>query len=727
MAWEFRSLLSRIRRLAGRVKGVFPLEWLVSQRQVERAKGERDIRLRIPDATPGLLAYIDPRHHLVFANAVFQRWLGLTPAPIEGRHLSEVVGEEVCGILRPHVEAALSGRAVSFDARMPDRQGGERHVRAFGTPDIDAEGRPQGVVILMLDVTAEKEAFAELRRTETRFRALTEAKTAFAEAGLDFEAASGLVAERMAELIGDCCVIRVLSRDGTHLEPVAAHHRDPQACAWLKGLVAPLPLEADLFETRAFRDNRLVLASGFSRERLVERAEPEWRELLSRFGPASVLASPMRGRGGPIGVVVLARGDPGEPFREEDVRLAEALASRAAVTLESARLYEAAREASRTKDEFLATLSHELRTPLNAIVGWAHLLRSGDLDEPTRLKAVETINRNAEIQARMIGDVVDVSRMVAGKLRVEAAPVDLAAVVRESLDAIRPAAAAKGVEIRESFDGSAGAIRGDTERLQQVLWNLLSNAMRFTPADGVLRVSVRAGGRFVEVAVEDEGPGIDPAFLPFVFDRFRQADSSSTRSHGGLGLGLALVRHLVELHGGEVEAGNREGGGAVFTVRLPRQGPAVRVAMSTLAPAAAFDLPAPPGKDSVKGVRVLAVDDDPGTREVLGALLGRWGAEVALASSAREGFEQLLSRRPQVLLVDIEMPEEDGYSFVRRVRQLPPEQGGRVPAAALTAYAGAEDRARALRAGFEAHVPKPVEPGELMAVIAELAGSAAAR
>jgi PAS domain S-box-containing protein len=639
----------------------------------------------------------DDEGRILYANKAEEAMFGYAPGELLGQPVDLLRRQP-----RPADLIASLARQAGWEGELANHT---RHGAPFTTHarlgPIETGGR-RGWVCVEEDIT-------ERKRAESRFRAVTEAKAAFAEGGLDFEAASRAVVEQLATLVGDCCTIRVLSKDGERLEPVAAHHDDPEACAWMKSLIAPEPLAADLFVTRAFKSNRTLLMTGLSAARLRERAGPRWRDYLDRFAPHSIMVAPMRVPGRVIGVLTLSRGGAGTAYGEEDVRIAEVLASRAAVTLESARL---------------ATMSHELRTPLNAIVGWAHLLRADDLDEATRLKAVETINRNAEIQTRMIGDVLDVSRIVTGKLRLNTMAVDLVAVMEDSLDSIRPAAAAKGVEIRQTLDPAVGQIKGDPERLQQVLWNLLSNAIRFTPSGGTITVSLHLSGGSVEMVVADDGPGIDPNFLPYAFDRFRQADSSSTRRHGGLGLGLALVRHLVELHGGTVDARNREeGSGAVFTIRLPRQVPAVQVAMSLLRrPVGMLEPVTPPkGRANINGVRVLAVDDDAGTREVIGALLERWGAEIQVAASAQDAFDKLLTGRPQVLLVDIEMPDEDGYSFLRRVRQLSAEQGGRVPAAALTAYASAEDHARALLAGFEAHVPKPVEPDELAAVIAHLA------
>ncbi len=396
---------------------------------------------------------------------------------------------------------------------------------------------------------------------------------------------------------------------------------------------------------------------------------------------------------------------------------------RAAHTALEARIKEAD-EANRVKDQFLATLSHELRTPLNAIVGWAHILRAGGLDKEAADKALETISRNALAQGQIVADILDMQRIAAGKLRLSLQAMDLAPVVQRAVDTVSPAARGKEIEIQTLLDAGIGPILGDEDRLQQVLWNLLSNAVKFTPKGGRVRVELLKINSHLELTIEDTGPGLDPDFIPFAFDRFRQADSSSTRRHGGLGLGLAIVRNLVELHGGSVAAGNRSvGSGALFVVRLPRMSvrptqspPAIEPRHPEAERQVSFaDAP------SLHGLRVLVVDDEPDSRELIAAALSRCGADVASVGSAEEGLAVLKSTRPHVLLSDIEMPGEDGYSLLRRVRLLTPEEGGLTPAAALTAYAGTEDRMRALAAGFQIHVPKPVQPAELAVVVSSLA------
>ncbi len=387
---------------------------------------------------------------------------------------------------------------------------------------------------------------------------------------------------------------------------------------------------------------------------------------------------------------------------------------------EREKLLSDAEAASRAKDQFLATLSHELRTPLNAVVGWAHMLRSGKLDAPATARAIETIDRNARAQSQLISDILDISRIVSGKLRLNVRPVDLTPVVEAALDTVRPAAEAKGIRLQAVLDPLAGPVSGDADRLQQVVWNLLANAVKFTPRNGRIQVRLARVDSHVEVRVEDTGVGIAAEFMPHVFELFRQRDGSPSRQHGGLGLGLALVKHLVELHGGSVEcASPGEGQGTVFSVRLPLMIVASRP--EGIHPTVETGTAALPAL-SLEGVSVLVVDDDPDALQLISMLLEERGARVRAVGSSAEAMAALEAERPDVLISDIEMPEKDGYALIRDIRALPPERGGRVPAAALTAYARTEDRMQALLAGFHLHLPKPVQPAELAAVVASLAG-----
>jgi len=389
---------------------------------------------------------------------------------------------------------------------------------------------------------------------------------------------------------------------------------------------------------------------------------------------------------------------------------------------EQRRTAEELREANRLKDEFLATVSHELRTPLTAVLGWAYLLRSEQLDEKAAAGALETIERNARSQAQLIDDLLDVSRIITGKLRLDVRQVDPGSFIESAIESLRPAAEAKGVRVQKVMDTGVNTIAGDAARLQQVVWNLLSNAIKFTPKGGRVQVRLERVNSHIEIVVIDTGAGIPAEFLPHVFDRFRQADQSTTRNYGGLGLGLAIVRHLVELHGGTVHAESPgEGHGATFTVKLPVIPIYNRDDLAERAhPAARETLPSFGCPERLDGVKVLVIDDEADARELLRVGLGQCGAEVTTAGSAREALEAVKEARPDVLISDIGMPEEDGYALIKQIRALTAKAGGKIPAIALTAYARTEDRLQALRAGYQMHVTKPVEITELVAVVASL-------
>jgi signal transduction histidine kinase/CheY-like chemotaxis protein len=440
----------------------------------------------------------------------------------------------------------------------------------------------------------------------------------------------------------------------------------------------------------------------------------------------SLIGTPLVAEGRLVGILHVGSARP-RRFGREDLQLLELVAARVAAAIQHAGLYEAERAAradaeaaNRAKDEFLGTLSHELRSPLSAIRTWTHLLRRGKLDAPKTARALETIAESAKSQAQLIEDLLDVSRIIAGKLRVDPRPVELSETVHAALDTVRLAADAKEIEIDAVLDPIPAVVSGDPGRLQQVIWNLLSNAIKFTARGGRVTVGLVRVGSDAVIRVTDTGQGIRPDFLPYLFERFRQADSSSTRAHGGLGLGLAIVRHIVELHGGVVEAESAgEGRGATFTVRLP-----LMAEVATLVPATASEVAAPAASE-LQGVHVLVVDDQAPSLEALAAVLEESGARVTLASSTTEALAAFAHGEPSLLVGDIAMPGEDGYTLIRKVRALERRDGRRTPALALTAYAGVEDRQRALSAGYDVHLPKPVDPSRLIAALVDLAARVA--
>ena len=435
----------------------------------------------------------------------------------------------------------------------------------------------------------------------------------------------------------------------------------------------------------------------------------------------SYLAVPVRGASGDVlGGLFFGHSAVGV-FTEQHERLAEGISAWASVALENARLYVEARDANRMKDEFLAVLSHELRTPLNAIVGYARLLRGGILPPEKAERGLETLERNATWLTQIVEDVLDVSRIVAGKIRLNVQPVEMPLVLDNAVATVQPAADAKGVRIQTLIDSGVGPVAGDPDRLQQVAWNLLANAVKFTPKHGRVQVRLESVNSHVEIVVSDTGLGIRPEFLPYVFEPFRQAEAGTTRKTGGLGLGLAIVKHIVEMHGGTVDAASGgDGTGATFRVRLPlmivnperldnpREHPRTeRLEKLT-------------GLGNLEGVRVLAIDDQEDALALLRVVLETAGAEVTTLASPIEALERLAAVRPDALVVDLGMPEMDGFEFISKVRASPDAFTRVIPAAALTAFARSEDRTRALRSGFEMHLSKPVDPGELVASVATL-------
>ena len=561
------------------------------------------------------------------------------------------------------------------------------------------------------------------RASNERLRLLAEAGSKLSSS-LDHETTLNNVARLCMPTLGDFGFFDVVEQDGS-VRRIGWADADPTVQALLAGTRWKWSERTDI--------NVCALAS--ARPGYHPNVDDAWMEamaagpedlaLMRRLAFRSMITVPLVIRHETLGALTLFFGSSGRRHTDADLELAEELARRSATAVENARLYAAAQAskreaeaASRMKDEFLSVVSHELRTPLTAILGWARVLQ-GKSQPADPNRALQVIERNAKAQGKLIDDILDVSRIVNGKLRLELRPIDLRDVVTAALDVLRPTAEAKTIALG-SVTGAPVIALGDADRLQQVVWNLVSNALKFTPAGGCVTVTVARRGDSGVIEVADDGAGISDEFLPHVFDRFRQADSSSTRAHGGLGLGLAIVRHLVELHGGTVHAASEgPGHGATFTLVLPGcSAPVAAVpgAADTLAAIAASGVPV-----RLDGVRVLVVDDEPDAREVIAALLTEHGAVVEVAGSAEEALAAMAVRVPQVLLSDIGMPGQDGYALLRRVRSLEGSVA-RVPVLALTAYARAEDGRRMLEAGFQMHLPKPADAAALTAAVARLSG-----
>jgi len=536
------------------------------------------------------------------------------------------------------------------------------------------------------------------------------------------------IARLAVPLFGDLCAIDVQDADGTLRRAACAHvDSTKEGVAYEARARYGFSATAPGGVPAVLTSRRSTLVSPATAADLEQAAQnAEQLQLFQQLGVAAWMIVPMIAREHAFGAVTFAITESDRRYDRTDLLFAEAVVSQVAVAGDNVRLYraaEAAREAaeaaSSAKDQFLSTLSHELRTPLNAVYGWASMLERGQLGEEQARRALQIILRNVNAQVRLIDDLLDLSRVASGKLRLAVQRVDLRGVVEDALDGIRPAAEAKNIRLQPVLASPGGPVSGDPDRLQQVVWNLLSNAVKFTPKGGRVQIQLQRVSSHVELLVSDTGQGIQPELLPYIFDRLRQGDSTSTRAHGGLGLGLALVRHLVELHGGTVFAESPgEGRGATFVVKLPL--------MIANPPELAAERTPPTLQRAtaqlLAGLRVLVVDDDPTAVDLNREILSQVGAEVRGCTSGAEALQLLQQWRPAVLVSDIEMPGLDGYTLLRQIRALDPDQGGKTPAVALSAYNRPEDRVRSLRAGFNFHVSKPVEPNELTAIVASLAG-----
>jgi PAS domain S-box-containing protein len=593
--------------------------------------------------------------------------------------------------------------------RRPDGEWVECIAR--GVPLVDDDGRVREWVGTMRDVSVERREEAALR--------LLSSTGAELSSTLDVAETLRAVTRLAVPALADFCIVDALRDDGTR-HRVAVGHAFPEDAELAEKVRATAPSpRGPIAEALRRLEPVLIPVAGLP-ELDATALDAAHRSLLSGIRARSMLAVPLLARGRPLGVIGFFYSRSDRRYGPMDMALAEEVCRRAALAMDNAMLYQRAEEANRAKDEFLATVSHELRTPLSAILGWTRLLRGGGLSAEKHSRALETLDRNARAQARLVEDLLDVSRIVSGKTRLQPAPQELARVVEAAVEALRPAAEAKDLTLVLSLDHTL-VVAGDADRLQQISWNLVSNAIKFTPAGGRVDVGLRATDRQAELSVSDTGQGIGPDFLPHAFERFRQADSTATRSHGGLGLGLSIVRHLVELHGGTVAATSRgTGQGATFTVRIPLCGAPDGGRIPTpRTPAAGVPATLP----SLVGVRVLVVDDDADMRELVSTVLCQQQAEVVSAGSAIEAMRLLARRAPHVIVADVAMPGEDGYQLLEQIRRLPDESGGRTPAVALTARSGAETQVRALAAGFQAHLPKPVEPWELVSAVADLIAS----
>ncbi|HEY9831870.1 MAG TPA: PAS domain S-box protein [Stenomitos sp.] len=598
----------------------------------------------------------------------------------------------------------------------------------------DSNGSPKYGIGIIEDIRDRKHA-------EASQQFLVEASSLLA-ASLDYQTTLRNVAHLAIPTLADWCLVDMFQADSS-IRQIAIACTDPAKQATLNELRRRYPPDPKTHNPvwQRLLQGQSILYPELTESQMVAMAQDnEHLQLLKSLGRRSVMIVPIQSRQQVLGVISFASSALKRRYNPTDLALAEDIARRAATAIDNARLYRdseaarnAAQEANRMKDEFLAILSHELRSPLNAILGWTQMLRTRKFGEAATARALETIERNARAQTQLIEDLLDVSRIIRGKLNLNIYPLNLASVIEAAMNTVGPAADAKGIHMEFISTAGTRLISGDAGRLQQVVWNLLSNAIKFTPQGGRVQVGLDSTHAHTQITVTDTGKGISPDFLPQVFDRFRQADSTTTRSYGGLGLGLAIVRHLVELHGGTVQAESLgEGQGATFIVQLPLLEPSKDVSQSeSLSPP--YPLPNAPSSSELcsanstaphplRGLRVLVVDDEADTRDFLSTVLELYGAQVRIAASVSQAISEIERLPPDVLVSDVGLPGEDGYSLIRKVRALTSERGGLIPAVAVTAYAREEDVKQAIAAGFQRHIPKPVESSQLVAVVAHLAG-----
>jgi PAS domain S-box-containing protein len=630
-----------------------------------------------------------------YVNPQAERILGRSPGDLLGKEIWEaypgLVGSDFEPVYRRAMQERIDGSVTSF---YPD------HDRWY---EVHVYPTPDGISIYFRDVSESKRAEAEQQRLSAEVERQARVFDTTLSSITDF--------------------VYILDREARFLYV-------NKALLDLWGLKLEEALGKDFFDLKYPRELAEKLAAQVRQVFETKKGLSDETPYVSPSGAAGFyeyIFSPVFAADGKVEVIAGSTRDVTERKRSVE-QLRQAAAEREEILASERAARNEAERASRMKDEFLATLSHELRTPLNAILGWSRILASDWRSQDDLAEGLATIERNARAQTQIIEDLLDMSRIISGKVRFDVQRVDLGSVVRAAAEAVKPAADSKGVRLQLVLDPQAGPISGDPNRLQQVFWNLLTNAVKFTPRGGRVQVLLERVNSHLELSVTDTGEGINPEFLPHVFDRFRQSDPSTTRRHGGLGIGLAIVKQLVELHGGSVRATSPGvGHGATFTISLPVS--AVRSAPrpsneDRRHPSAADSAVAMDRCADLTGVKVLVVDDEPDARALVKRLLEECGAAVILAGSAEEAVQKVRTDRPDVIASDIGMPALDGYSLMSRIRALSPENGGETPALALTAYARAEDRVKAVMAGFQHHVSKPVEPAELIAMVASLAGRA---
>jgi PAS domain S-box-containing protein len=718
---DISLVASPLRDAAGSIVGVSKISYDISeQRRAERIKDES---LAIAQRLAAIVESTDDAIIGLDLDGTIRAW-NRAAEQMYGYLADEAIGRPITITLPPErrqEEAAFldrikrGERIAAFETVRCRRDGACLPVSLTISPIYEEHGSVVGASKIARDIS-------ERKRASERAAFLTEAAAVLA-GSLEYETTLKAVANLAVPSIADWCAVDILMED-QQLERVAVAHVDPAKIDLARTIRARYEDPNSPFSPASvMQTGAPVLVKAISDDMILAAAhgDAERAAMIQSLGLRSYIVVPLVAHGRPLGALTFATAESGRLYTENDLRFAQDLAFRAALAVDNARAYEEAQTANRLKDEFLATLSHELRTPLNAILGYARLLQSGMIGPERQPQALVTVERNATALTQIVEDILDVSRIISGKIRLNIQPVDVSDVVKNAVETVALAADAKQIRIQAILDSGAGPISGDPDRLQQVVWNLVSNAVKFTPKHGIVQVRVERVNSHVEIVVSDTGIGIAPDFLPHIFERFRQADSGTTRAHGGIGLGLAIVRHLVELHGGTISAvsGGRDQG-TTFRVRLPvmivhpEQPSERRTHSAPMTPAERVPL-------RLDGLRIVTVDDDADARALVAETLESAGAAVSVADSVDQGFEALTAVRPDVLLADIGMIGSDGFELIRRVRASGDPAICDVPAAALTAYARVEDRMHVLQAGFQMHLAKPVDPAELIVAVAALA------
>jgi PAS domain S-box-containing protein len=663
----------------------------------ERKKTEEDLRAKenqlqlITGITPIALAQCSSDLQYRFVNPAYADIFGLAPEQIVGKSMPEFIGDQAYETVRPQVERVLEGSRVDYESAIPYERAATRFMRVACMPDRDNRGKVVGWVASLTDITdlksiedQIKKLNSELQRRIVEFTALID--TAPIGIGVALN-------PQCTEIWGNPEFIKMLGTDESNLSMTGPTKDKLRFRVLRNGHEVP---PEDLPMQKACREGRTVLND----ELEVVRSDGRVIHELCRATPLLDEQGRVRGC---IGVFLNVT-DQKQAEREREQLLARERDARAE-----------AETASRVKDEFLAVISHELRTPLNSILGWAQLLRGGRLDTATSARAMESIERNAKAQAKLVDDLLDVSRIISGKLHLEVKQIELIRVINAAVDSLRHAIDSKEIQLETVMDASASRIQGDPTRLQQVIWNLLSNAAKFTAKGGRIEIRLERKGDSTQFSISDNGKGIRPDFLPYVFDRFRQEDSSRTRRHGGLGLGLAIVHNLVELHGGIVEVYSAgEGSGATFRVTLP-----VGKLVGEFSKRDQHLRLSPTGQ-ILAGVRLLIVEDDPDSAEMLRMVVNLHGAEVKTAAKTSDALHILEQWQPEVLIADIGLPDEDGYGLIKKATAIAREKNWQMHSIALTGYAGEQEGLRALNSGFHLYLAKPTEPRRLVDAISSL-------